>query len=112
MRNIYCIVIHMCGTYPLPEIAGEDKVTREGVGESCVEFQHFEQGLSLDHMQVTVSQRPHVGTCMSKCGLLPENITKHIPFTCKKNSHSIFSAKDRCCWNVIECKTMSGCILI
>lgn len=70
--------------YPLPEVAGEDEVTRERVGKSCVEFQHLEQSLSLDYMQVTVSQRPHIGTCMSKRGLFPKNITKHITLTCKK----------------------------
>lgn len=70
-------------TNPLPEIAGEDEVTWERVGESCVELQHLQQSFSLDHMQVTVSQRPHIGTRMSKRGLFPENIAEHITLTCE-----------------------------
>lgn len=32
----------VCGAYPLAEVAGEDEVSGEGVGEGCVELQHFE----------------------------------------------------------------------
>lgn len=32
----------VCGAYPLAEVAGEEEISGEGVGEGCVELQHFE----------------------------------------------------------------------
>ena len=48
-------------THPLPQVVGENEVPGEGVGEGRVEFQHFLQGVPLDHMEVTVGQGPHIG---------------------------------------------------
>lgn len=41
---IFCHEKHVCvcGAYPLAEVAGEDEISGEGVGEGCVELQHFE----------------------------------------------------------------------
>lgn len=64
--------------YPLPQVVGENEVPGEGVGEGCVEFQHFLQGVPLDHMQVTVGQGPDVGTGLGKGGFLPEHVSKHV----------------------------------
>ena len=71
----------MCVSYPLAEVAGEDEVAGEGVGEGGVEVEHLEQRLPLDDVQVAVGQRTHVGTRMGQGGLLPEHISKHITFT-------------------------------
>lgn len=48
-------------SYPLAQVAGEDEVPGEGVGEGRVELQHLEQGFPLDDVQVAVGQRPDVG---------------------------------------------------
>lgn len=47
--------------YPLAQVAGEDEVPGEGVGEGRVELQHLEQGFPLDDVQVAVCERPDVG---------------------------------------------------
>ena len=67
--------------YPLAQVAGEDEVAGEGVGEGRVELQHLEQGLPLDDVEVAVRQRPDVGAGMRKGGFLPEDVTEHVPFT-------------------------------
>lgn len=67
-------------THPLPQVVGENEVPGEGVGEGCVEFQHFLQGVPLDHMEVTVGQGPHIGTGLGKGGFLPEHVSKHVSF--------------------------------
>lgn len=66
--------------YPLPQVVGENEVPGEGVGKGRVEFQHFLQGVSFDHMQVTVGQGPNVGTGLGQGGFLPEHISKHVTF--------------------------------
>lgn len=66
--------------HPLPQVVGENQVPGEGVGEGCVELQHFLKGIPLDHMQVTVGQRPNISTGLCKSGFLPEHISKHVSF--------------------------------
>lgn len=51
------------------------------MGEGRVEFQHFLQGIPLDHMQIAVGQGPHIGTGLGKGGFLPEHISKHVSFS-------------------------------
>lgn len=67
-------------THPLPQVVGENEVPGEGVGEGRVEFQHFLQGVPLDHMQVAVGQGPHVSTGLGQGGFLPEHVSKDISF--------------------------------
>lgn len=68
--------------YPLAQVAGEDEVAGEGVGEGGVELQHLEQSLPLDDVQVAVGQRPHVGAGVSQGRLLPEDVAEHVAFPC------------------------------
>lgn len=68
--------------YPLAQVAGEDEVAGEGVGERRVELQHLHQGVSADDVQVAVGQRSHVGARPRQRALLPEHVPKHVTFTC------------------------------
>lgn len=67
--------------YPFPQVAGEDEVAGEGVGEGGVKLQHLEQGLPLDDVEVAVGQRPDVGARMRQGRLLPEDVAEHVSFT-------------------------------
>jgi len=78
---IVCVCPQWSIPYPLAQVAGEDEVAGEGVGEGGVELEHLEQGLPLDHVEVAVGQRPHVGTRVCQRGLLPENVAEHVAFT-------------------------------
>lgn len=52
-------------SYPFAQVAGEDEVAGEGIGEGRVEVQDFEQGVPPDDVQVAVSQRSDVSAGMS-----------------------------------------------
>lgn len=41
-------------THPLAQVAGEDEVAGEGVGEGRVKLQDLEQSFSLDDVEVAV----------------------------------------------------------
>lgn len=77
--NILCC----CCCYPFAQVAGEDEVAGEGVGEGRVEVQHFHQGVSADDVQVAVGQSSHVSACPRQCALFPEHVPEHVPFTCR-----------------------------
>lgn len=66
--------------HPLPQVVGENQVPGEGMGEGCVEFQHFLQCVPLDHVEVAVGQGPNVSTGLCKGSFLPENVSKHVSF--------------------------------
>ncbi len=48
-RVCVCVI-----SYPFAQVAGEDEVSGEGVGEGRVKLQHFEQSFPLDDVQVAV----------------------------------------------------------
>ena len=41
-------------SYPFAQVAGEDEVSGEGVGEGRVKLQHLQQGFPLDDVEVAV----------------------------------------------------------
>ncbi len=50
-----CVCVCVCViSYPFAQVAGEDEVSGEGVGEGRVKLQHFEQSFPLDDVQVAV----------------------------------------------------------
>jgi len=63
------------------EVVGELYVARERERERLVEVEYFEQLVPLDHVQVAVSQRAHVGCRLYNSRLLPELVAKHVAFT-------------------------------
>lgn len=70
-------------TYPFPQIASKSEIPWEGVCKSCIEVQDFEQGFSLDDVEITVCQCSDIGTRVSKGGFLPEDVSKYITFPWK-----------------------------
>lgn len=50
--------------YPLSEVIGEQQVAGEVVGEGRVELQNFLQSVTLDDVEVAVSQGPNVGASL------------------------------------------------
>lgn len=43
-----------CVPYPFAQVAGEDEVAGEGVGERRVEVEHFEESVSVNDVQIAV----------------------------------------------------------
>lgn len=68
------------GTYPFAQVAGEDEVPGEGVGEGGVKLQHLEQRLPLNDVKVAVGQRPDVGTRVRQRRFLPEDVAENVAF--------------------------------
>lgn len=52
-------------SYPFAQVAGEDEVSGEGVGEGRVKLQHLEQGFPLDDVKVAIGERSNVSGSMS-----------------------------------------------
>lgn len=67
--------------YPFSQIAGEDQVAGERVGEGRVKVQHPHQSFPPDDVQIAVSQSSDICTSPGQCGLFPEHVSKHITFT-------------------------------
>lgn len=67
--------------YPFAQVAGEEEVAGEGVGECGVELQDLQQSFSLDDMEVAVCQRSDVSTGVSQSGFFPEDVAEHVAFT-------------------------------
>ena len=51
---LLCVYQQSRVPYPLAQVAGEDEVAGEGVGEGGVKLQHLEQGFPLDDVEVAV----------------------------------------------------------
>lgn len=71
-------------THPLPQVVGQQQVAGKVVGEGGVELQHLLQRVTLDDVKVAVGQRSYVGARLSQSHLLPEDVTKHVAFTCDR----------------------------
>lgn len=67
--------------YPFAQVAGEEEVAGEGVGECGVELQDLQQSFSLDDVEVAVCQRSDVSTGVSQSGFFPEDVAEHVAFT-------------------------------
>jgi hypothetical protein len=53
--------VTVCCVYPMPKIVCELYVAGERQGEGVIELKNFEQFISLDNVEVAVSQRPDIG---------------------------------------------------
>ncbi len=55
---VYVSALRVCPQsrrpYPFTQVAGEDEVSGEGVGEGRVKLQHLKQGFPLDDVEVAV----------------------------------------------------------
>lgn len=77
-----------CGvTHPLSQVVSEQQVPGEVVGERRVELQNLLQGVALNDVEVAVGQRSDVRAGLSQSHLLPEDVPKHVSFTCKERTH-------------------------
>lgn len=85
-EKIYMMYVKITVTYPFSQVVGQNEISGEGVWKGCVELQHFLQGIPLNHMQITVSQSPHISTGLGESRLLPEHITKNVSFAYRKST--------------------------
>ena len=72
----------------MSEVVSELYVAREWEREGLIEVEHFEEFVPLDHVQVAVGQRTHVGSGLYDSRLSPELIPEYVTFT--------FSTTPRC----------------
>lgn len=77
---IYMVHVKIKATYPFSQVVGQNEISGEGVWKGRIELQHFLQGISLNHMKITVSQSPYISTGLGEGRLLPEHITKNVSF--------------------------------
>lgn len=49
-----CVCVCVSVSYPFAEVAGEDEIAGEGVGERRVEVEHFQQSVSVNDVQIAV----------------------------------------------------------
>lgn len=85
-EKIYMMYVKITVTYPFSQVVGQNEISGEGVWKGCVELQHFLQGIPFNHMQITVSQSPHISTGLGESRLLPEHITKNVSFAYRKST--------------------------
>ena len=71
MHHLYFHVV-------VSEVEGQLKVSQEEVSELRVHFQHLQDLLSLDGVQVAVAQRSHVRIGLPRLGVQVDHLSKDV----------------------------------
>ena len=74
-------------THPMPEIVSEEEIACEGIGECMIEFQDFKESISLDAMDIAISQGSDVTCRLTDVDVFPECIPKDVSFPFRKDSY-------------------------
>lgn len=66
----------------MTKIVGEDEIASKWVSKRLVEIKHLKQLVSLDRVQVAISQCSDIGSRLSDRIVFPERVPKNIAFSC------------------------------
>lgn len=74
----------------VPQVEGDFQLTPEAVCEGRVHVQHLQQICTLDLVQVTVSQGPHVSTGLARLGMEANGLPKDVVLSCQPEGRGSF----------------------
>lgn len=83
----------------VPQVEGDFQLTPEAVCKCRVQVQHLQQVCTLDLVQVTVGQGPHICTGLARPGVKANGLPKDVVLTCQPEGQGFLQGlAPRCPW--------------